>query len=128
MFENYYNIELKKFDVHEDKDNEKLYLSLIYKAENNLGVFEITIPKVLLDISTKHIPRLISRSSSGYVFSKPENVLSTGKMVYFLDNDKNNSYMNIKQISKKIHEMTLSEIEKKLGYKIKIVNDETHVS
>ena len=128
MFSNYESVELKDYEVKVDEKNKKLFLKLVYVAENKYGVFEITIPKVLLDISTKDVPRLISRSSSGYVCLPSNNILSTGEMVYFLDNDKDNNVCTVKKVEGKIHEMTISEIENKLGYKIKIINDETHVS
>lgn len=128
MFSNYESVELKDYEVKVDEKNKKLFLKLVYVAENKYGVFEITIPKVLLDISTKDVPRLISRSSSGYVCLPSNNILSTGEMVYFLDNDKDNNVCTVKKVEGKIHEMTISEIENKLGYKIKIISDETHVS
>lgn len=128
MFSNYESVELKDYEVKVDEKNKKLFLKLVYVAENKYGVFEITIPKVLLDISTKHVPKIISRSSSGYVCLPSNSMLSTGKMVYFLDNDKDNNVCTVKKVEDKIHEMTISEIENKLGYKIKIINDETHVS
>lgn len=124
MFENYYNVKLKKLDVHEDKDNE-LYLSLIYKAENDLGVFEITIPKILLKIKTNFLPELKTTLFNTHL----DNVaVVSSNMEYLLGKDKDDSIYIVKKVKDKIHEMTISEIENKLGYKIKIVNDETHVS
>lgn len=124
MFENYYNVKLKKLDVHEDKDNE-LYLSLIYKAENDLGVFEITIPKILLKIKTNFLPEL----KSVLFNTNLDNIaVVSSNMEYLLGKDKDDSIYTVKKVKDKIHEMTISEIENKLGYKIKIVNDETHVS
>ncbi len=125
MFSNYESVELKDYELKVDEKTKKLFLKLVYVAENEYGVFEITIPKVLLDISTKHVPKIISRSSSGYICLPSENMLYTDKMEYLLGGDKDNSVCKIKKVEDKIHEMTISEIENKLGYKIKIVNDET---
>lgn len=128
MFSNYESVELKDYELKVDEKTKKLFLKLVYVAENGLGVFEITIPKVLLDISTKDVPRLISRSSSGYICLPSEDMLYTDKMEYLLGGDKDDSIYTVKKVKDKIHEMTISEIENKLGYKIKIINDETHVS
>lgn len=128
MFSNYESVELKDYELKVDEKTKKLFLKLVYVAENDLGVFEITIPKVLLDISTKDVPRLISRSSSGYICLPSEDMLYTDKMEYLLGGDKDDSIYTVKKVKDKIHEMTISEIENKLGYKIKIINDETHVS
>lgn len=99
----------------------KLYLKLSYTYEGDDGTHEITFPKIDLGFYTEQIPSIENGLPS---YAKVGNrygdsfYLRGVKMpeydfpIYSLD----------KLIQPSVKEMTLEEIEKKLGYPVKIVN------
>ena len=98
------------------------YLDLTYEYEDKKGIYEIHIPRVILPISDNMMP-FIDINRSRYhdpciqmgVYKLPLAEAETkhgveGKYPY-----------TIKTLNEKCQEMTLEEVEKKLGYKIKLV-------
>ena len=115
------NVELQRLELN--KDDRGYYLSTTYIVEDKHSIREIDIPKIRLCVDRKrfgitleHCPGLCSQQ--GYIN------LGFGDMPIDYDFDSDgNTFMYKETIVKEKHtEMTLDEIEKKLGYKIKIVN------
>lgn len=96
------------------KDDSGHYLSAIYEFENEAGVYELIFPKIRLQISLINAP-VISRDD----WREPEKVnLGFGELP--LEGDPG---YTIKTIREKVHDVTIEEIEKKFGYKIRIVKE-----
>lgn len=117
-----YNVKLKSKKIYEENDH--LYLKLVYEYEMDSGVYELTMPKIELDICTKRIPTLsqdnsLINPSYHAWFGSHEYDLKLGKTEYSVGSV---AYV-IRTIEEKKHEMTLEEIEEKLGYKVKIVSE-----
>lgn len=124
---------LKERKVFEE--NNRLYLKLVYEYEDELGIHELIIPKLDLEIRTDYLPLIrydsyvdpmdilnyyINRESDCFnllrddvTVRKNGETLMCENVAYVINTLKENS-----------HEMTLAEIEKKLGYKIKLVSEE----
>lgn len=109
------------------KEDNTWYFSLYYKYEDEEGEHLVAIPKAALPFSQEHLPSI--KSESFYFNEHP----------YIDCNDSMPLYEAVSSLAK-VHghkdpacyfdiitkpafrEMTLDEIEKKLGYKIKIIN------
>ena len=114
-------LELKKFELL--KDERGYYLSAKYMVEDKHSIREVDIPKIRLKldeecfhIKTMHDPHGCYRVAN----------IDLGFGELPLDWDKNEdglAYLYREKIlQEKYTEMTMDEIEKKLGYKVKIVN------
>ena len=94
------------------------YLSAKYRVENEKSVREIDIPKISLGVMPDYLsikqegdgPYKDIRANLGFGWLPLE---PSGRM---------NAYFTETVLEEKTHEMTLEEIEKKLGYKVKIVS------
>ena len=106
-------------------------LKLIYTCEKEDGVYRVAIPNVDTTIPVDIIPQIAlydypvteppEAASEAYMYT--DNVclqICDGSIPEF-DNI-NHVYFAEKLVSRKPREMTLKEIEEKLGYKVKIVN------
>lgn len=104
-------------------EDDKVYLKLSYTYEGDDGIHEVTFPKIDLGFYTEQIPNVEKCSPWGSAprignYYGDSFTLRSAKIpesetpVYFFD----------KLIRPAVKEMTLEEIEKKLGYPIKIVN------
>lgn len=104
----------------------KVYLKLSYIYENENGMREITFPKIDLGFYTEQIPRY-----ERYIglYTDTPIIYNLYEKFFHLCNAE---VPNIKDpvccvdrpIKPAVKEMTLEEIEKKLGYPVKIVNKE----
>lgn len=90
-------------------------LALTYNIEDLGKVTELHIPKVSLPF--KDYKLVIERP---YAYGNMFADVGFGRVELLPGDDKN--YFTIKTIKEKTKEMTLAEIEKKLGHKVKIVN------
>lgn len=114
------NIELKK-----DEQSGEYYLDVTYEYEDNRGYYEIHFPHVRLPFYEKRMPTL-NRDMGLGLYSNPSNV-SLYDNILQLAKDKSKHmedgvyFYTIKTLKEKRQEMTLEEVEKKLGYKIKLV-------
>lgn len=102
----------------------KLYLKLSYTYEGDDGTREIEFPKIDLGFYTEQIPRY--ERYIGLYTDKPIIYNQYGKS-FDLCSIKVSSIKDPvccvdKLIQPAVKEMTLEEVEKKLGYPIKIVN------
>lgn len=103
---------LKRLELK--KDGSGYYLSAIYEFENEAGVHRAIFPKIRLPIELLNAP-VISREDWGY----PRKInLGFGELP--LEGDPG---YTIETIREKIHDVTIEEIEKKFGYKIRIVKE-----
>lgn len=124
------------FDLHNAKINyasifrekDKWYLSLKYLIEDDECIREVTIPKINIPLEYACINTFTS------YFDHDENVLTfplfegglkiekTELASHYLDNTVSNGSCFVKLIKIKEEEMTMEELEKRLGHKVKIVN------
>lgn len=114
--------ELKEISL--SHDNNGWYLDMVYEYENEHGVYEIHIPHLNIPIYDDRMPVL--ELACGFnnecyaLFGGIKLPLTEAKTKH----GKNGKYhYTIKTLKEKRQEMTLEEIEKKLGYKIKIVSE-----
>jgi hypothetical protein len=113
---------MKLTDLHlNKKDGSYYYLSATLLHEDEKGYYEINVPKIPLHIS-KEINLTHSIETNTYVPYEYATIdLGFGELDIFKDDDGN--FFTATCIEEKTHEMTIDEIEKKLGYKIKIVKE-----
>lgn len=104
-------------------DGDEYFLRLEYDYENCSRNYKIVFPKVVIGIPTNRIPDFIEEISTNHA-SKPGKYLTFGSEEHLLLPDEYGRYMYKIITKEKIHEMTIDEIEKELGYKIKIVSNE----
>lgn len=123
--------ELKDIQLFEE--NGQYYLKLKYVIENEHHVKELEIPKVEIPVNANVYPHIdYTRDIYGnkyighHLNEKCELYVGYGnlKMLPGETLEANHVYYTEKTIKEKHKEMTLAEIEKKLGYKIKIVAEE----
>lgn len=128
------NVVLKERKVFEE-DN-RLYLKLVYEYEDEHGVYELIIPKLDLEIRTDCLP-IINR----YFYGGPMNILDCyinrdSDTFNLLRDDvavkKNGVTLKFEKaafvtntLKEKPHEMTIADIEKKLGYKVKLISEDS---
>lgn len=125
------NVKLKDFKVYKEEFG-SLCLALTYEYEAKDGIHEFHIPKLALRISDKDIPSI---ETSHYMRHDDEVYADVGFHKYRLfktefdvpDKFGESHTINgcvadclVKEIPK---EITLEEIEKRLGYKVKIVSE-----
>lgn len=101
----------------------KIYLKLSYTYEGDDGTHEVIFPKIDLGFYTEQIPSIKNYSPWGSLpridncygdsfILRGVKTLEYATPVYNID----------KLVKPAVKEMTLEEVEKKLGYPIKIVN------
>lgn len=111
--------------IFKDTNETFYYLDLTYITETEHDIQEVHIPKIKLPLEYAHIdtePALFNNSAFLVFPSERFEILPTDLEM----DDKRNidkCFCIVRTIKRKAVEMTLNEIEKKLGYKIKIVND-----
>jgi hypothetical protein len=105
---------LKDLQLYKEKN--KYYFSALLDFEDKKGFYEISIPRIRLPIS---LDCAIDYTSSIYGENLVEVDLGFGKLYAEPFGDKN-SLFTVTCLEEKVHEMTLAEIEKELGYRIKI--------
>lgn len=125
-----------------DVDSLTWYLYLIYRYEANDGAYELHIPKFVLSnvLPINHMPVInilrnrykeianITTHNDGHVLLQPCSTISLEHMDTGDYDTYKDVYFAVRQVSeKKPVEMTLEEIEKKLGYKVKVVSEKQEV-
>ena len=115
--------ELKDIQLYEEDG--QYYLRLKYLHEDDHKVEEIEIPKARLPFNKKVKPDLSYSSfthlEEAYISTGYNNSLELKPME---TSEANHVFWTGKVLKYKPKEMTISEIEKKLGYKIKIVAED----
>lgn len=113
------------------------YIKLEYEYKNDDGTHRILFPKVEFPISCLSIPTINTIDDQSYISSRSTMDSGIRPCVLSLFNgnakiikddgaavNKDNVVFLDVITKKKIHEMTLEEIEKELGYSVKIVTKE----
>lgn len=112
--------DLKLKDLQLYKENDKYYLAAVFDQEDEKGVYELSVPKILFPIA----PSCSMDVDVGTtIFGVLYNTVAVDFGVVRLRAqpfDSARTCYTEKLISEKAHEMTLEEIEKELGYKIKL--------
>ena len=101
------------------------YIKAVYELEDEEGIYEITINKIEIPLSAYHIPDVITECIGSpfctTIISKPViTIPALNRLRVFPDGD--GEVVTKELITSKVHEMTLEEIEKKLGYSVKIIS------
>lgn len=111
---------LKDLQLHKEETENTVgwYLSAVYQHENEVGIYEITIPKIWLPIS---YGEPIIMTSVRKINRCSESIIDLGFGELTILNDDQGRKVYEKLIEEKIHDMTLDEIEKKLGFKVRVV-------
>lgn len=125
---------LKERKVFE-KDNH-LYLKLVYEYEDDRGIHELIIPKIDLEIRTDCLPTIncdsclghmdilnyyINRYTDTFILSRDDVAVRKNGVTLICENA---AYVK-NTLKEKPQEMTLAEIEKKLGYKVELVSEDS---
>ncbi len=116
--------ELIDLQLHKEKldtNAEVYYLSAVYRHETDSGVYEFTVPRIVLPISDDPILKRSTPGRTRYTWAYDSIDLGFGDL--FLHPDEDGHIFYEKFIKEKIHDMTLDEIEKKLGYKVRVVSE-----
>ena len=117
----------KLVDVKVFCDNDSWFLKLTYHYEDEKGLHELIFPKAKIPLYHNQIPDIINARCTGLREIIEAPVLNCNECMYlFKDTIPNITTEPVAYVDKilvyNIHEMTLDEIETKLGYKTKIVN------
>ena len=123
------NVELS--DIIPFKENGNWYLKLIYKYEDEKGKHTVAIPKAAIPFGQRYIPRIDVPPSCRWSSENPYIECSDSMLLYDSTFElatergvKNKGFYFDVITEYAVKEMTLDEIEKELGYKVKIVNKE----
>ena len=127
------NVQLVEANTYTD-DYGDWFLKLVYTYDDDKGKHEVIFPKVDLPFNQHSIPCYISDQERGEFIDMANAYqyeiyyamchVRKGIVVNPLANEESDlCTMADILVEPKIHEMTLEEIEKKLGYKVKIVSD-----
>ena len=113
------------------------YMKLVYEYENEIGILEVVFPKVEFPFNVSSIPNTYTDklSSLNYPYQNTTYIESDVDQLHVFAGDASieteNGVIEFKDVYQasiitktKVHEMTLEEIEKKLGYPVKIVSKE----
>lgn len=120
---------LKKADIFREGD--EWFMHLEYEYEDNRGKHLVTLPKVDFPCSLKYTPNidfcnwmvtLNLKELASIKISESLN-LHEDNVTDPLTNKTINAFFTDIIVEPKIHDLTLDEIEKKLGYKVRIVAD-----
>ena len=124
-------------DIVPFKDGKSWYLKLIYKYEDDKGKHTVVIPKAAIPFSQRSLPYitnvtfynredLLARPYMNCIYDKIPLYESVCTLASELGIKDPNCYFDI--ITEfATREMTLDEIEKELGYKVKIINKDDNI-
>lgn len=120
---NYKNAKVKSLELcHKEDDNVRRYfIKGIWEYETKDGKYELTIPYISLSIKTGALPTIIG-DQEGNVFSVTTYGVRLQERYLQIERDEEGNYYYIEELERFEKEMTLEEIEQKLGYKIKLVD------
>ena len=108
------NVKLKNLKLYKDKG--VYYLEAIYIHEDDAGIYETVVPKISLPVYGG-MPMFVSEIGHRSIHKID---LGFGELTVC---EKDGIACTTKTIEEKTQKMTISEIEKKLGYKIEIVSE-----
>lgn len=130
-----YKKEIKNARIYKEADG-RYYIDLRYTEEDDRKITETHIPKLHIPLESGHIntfnicsfdPGQGRETGADYVFGNHAFRMYEGVSTFRTEDGELELYKNVlftkKVIEEKVQEMTLSEIEKKLGYKVKIISE-----
>ena len=110
------------------KENERWYLKLVYKYENNMGKHTVVIPKASLPFPQWTLPNIDGRGpyyTNHYMICSDMITLHISACDLAIERGVTDQSCYFDIITEyNTREMTIDEIEKELGYKVKIINKE----
>lgn len=112
------NVKLKDASLYKSDDSNSWYLHLIYTYENDRGIYERHYNKLLLPLESDVLPSVSIDRFTDYI---PLCHLGFADLMAYRDKD--GCFAKDVFVEKKIHKMTLKEIEDKLGYNIELVSE-----
>ena len=107
-------------DLKLEEKGDAYFLNATYEYENEYGIYELNIPHLILPIRRHDLP--IHNVRIGYCENEDMFNLGFGELLALKDFKTGGTYQ-VKEIKKKTRKMTLTEIEKQLGYKIELVSE-----
>nr|DAP85238.1 MAG TPA: hypothetical protein [Caudoviricetes sp.] len=120
---------LKKANIFREGD--EWFMHLEYECEDNRGKHLVTLPKVDFPCSLWYAPNLglvdlcncMATNELAFIKISDSLNLHEDNVTDPLTNKTINAFYTDIIVEPKIHDLTLDEIEKKLGYKVRIVAD-----
>ena len=120
---------LKKADIFREGD--MWFMHLEYEYEDNRGKHLVIMPKVDFPFSLWYVPNIdfcdymdpFGFEKSAFIEISESLNLHKGNVTDPLTNKTINTFYTSIIVEPKSHDLTLDEIEKKLGYKVRIVTD-----
>lgn len=109
------------FEFYEENDEQFLRMDITH--EDDYGIYQTHIDKVRFNFSAKNLEVTNDDGvKSGRVLMYTTNPFWCNGMYFDIIPGSNGNLFTTQTIEEKVHEMTLEEIEEKLGRKIKIVS------
>ena len=110
-------------DLELYKENDNYYLAARISFEDENGFYEASIPRIHFPVKSECCLKNISEQSHGIPLHRIVSLDFGLGELYAEPFDKDGTYFTITCIQEKVHKMTLSEIEKILGYKIELIKE-----
>ena len=111
---------MKLTDLKLYQENNNYYLSAKFLHEDKKGYYEVSIPKIDLHVS----PNCEVNISGGHdCFGAPYKIVDVDfgfGLLYAKPFNEKGNFFTTTCLEEKVHKMTLTEIEKELGYKIEL--------
>lgn len=105
------------------KEEDQYYLRLDFDYENDFGIFKGHVDKINFDLKLREVKVESSPFERKAVVTLYKPLGRYGEDISFdVSKTPTGELFNITLIKEKVQEMTVEEIEKKLGHKIKIVS------
>ena len=118
--ENKYISQLKNLKLY--KEDGQYYLDATYVNESIGEICEINVPKIKLPFAVLAKDEIVIDQSTYYnLYSSA--YIQSGSCIFPIEKN-DGLYLTIKRIEEKTKDMTIEEIEKQLGHKVRIVNKE----
>lgn len=108
------NVILKNFEAHEE--NGKFLARATYQFEDEKGTWEMVANNIVLPLCRTGFS--LSQNYDGY------EEIDFGLGLCRIESCDQGGYIKTTLIKEKIHDMTVEEIEEKLGYRVRIVKGE----
>ena len=117
---------LKKANIFREGD--EWFMHLEYEYEDNRGKHLVILPKVDFPCSLKYKPNVdfynyMTTNELASIMISDSLIVHEDNVTDPLTNKTINTFYTDIIVEPKIHDLTLDEIEKKLGYKVRIVAD-----
>lgn len=110
---------LVSLTLHENKnDCPRYYLQAVYEVEDERGLHKLTIPRIALPVTNGGPTITIESGHFGDEVATID--IGFGEVLLYKHEG---AYAVTELLEEKVHDMTVEDIEKKLGYKVRVVSD-----